>query len=988
MIKLRFIALALAYIAGIVLFTLFSINIPVPLLIILMAAGAGISGYFFYQERLWKKVPGHLVLAAAVLLALPFGYMRTQAKYSANDPARYRTQLNGVTNEKTGEVIVPKLKPGEKLVLIGSIDAEPELRGNGSLDLVFKVDKMKRKGDSGFMDMKNSRVRLKVSLPSYMRKDSEAKAKLMKLAHADSYGYRLEIKAEYEELSPPTDPGAFNMKSFLFQEDLDDYVRVGNIKDDIKILKDEDGEYFKGSPFVELAVFLKYNFLETYKHTIRAKASFLTAGATLGARREMEGEKYSPVWTDKPEDAMDVPEMFRRAGVGHVLAVSGLHVSVVALLLYIMFSITGLRPKFYVPVIIAALVIFAMITGGRPSTIRAVIMNSVTLIALSYFRYDVRSATFIGLSLSSLLILIHNPAVLFGASFLLSFGAVLSLVLITTSMEKWLVSLRGFSLIFAFLWFVLMIAVSFTDMLFWQRVINVFAAFAGLVLVIKAGGLLNQRFPKMWEFGIDKLPGFLRSLFIAQFAIQLGMMIPLSAWFFGSFPVAGMVVNIAAIPLVGIIVQLGMLVGLTGLIPGIGDIIAMPFGAASSVLGEIFLSLSWLGAKAFDYPAFPRPTVYWMAIYYASLLALLNAEPIFRKLKNAVYKLSHNRELYKRLSYVLLAVPVLIILSAFTSSVLIKGEPKFKRLTVHHNPSMWGKPSYPVITAAAYGGMGFAVNPGSEFNAKNTVFNGLRSMGAVEIEALALGSVEEYAGMGAVDALIDIIDVRKVYVPFYTNSVQEYLRTIGGDYMLKNYERGKWWARGYGEAYIEMTNSALEHGSIIESVFSSQPLVSWKGFEARTVGRYDKGVDRRDLRYSTKAYSAIFKFDVNGTTWTVVSDNLIDNVYYREDEINCDVLVLPFEIFEGKSYLYEKLVYAALSRSDAEYVIITDGVPAKEERQYFDAEDYIKSYNARFKKNIKLMTTSKDGALVAKPVNEGVEISGYLSGRELIVKND
>ena len=67
----------------------------------------------------------------------------------------------------------------------------------------------------------------------------------------------------------------------------------------------------------------------------------------------------------------------------------------------------------------------------------------------------------------------------------------------------------------------------------------------------------------------------------AQLAIQFGMMLPLSAWFFGQFPIAGVFVNLLAIPAIGILVQLGMLTGLVGLIPVVGNVLAMPLVTVS-----------------------------------------------------------------------------------------------------------------------------------------------------------------------------------------------------------------------------------------------------------------------------------------------------------------------------------------------------------------------------------------------------------------------
>ena len=77
----------------------------------------------------------------------------------------------------------------------------------------------------------------------------------------------------------------------------------------------------------------------------------------------------------------------------------------------------------------------------------------VVVLAFAYLRFDLRRATYIGLALASLLILFFSPLILYSPSFLLSFGALLSLVLITRTLDRWLCRLRGFACLFAAGWF-------------------------------------------------------------------------------------------------------------------------------------------------------------------------------------------------------------------------------------------------------------------------------------------------------------------------------------------------------------------------------------------------------------------------------------------------------------------------------------------------------------------------------------------------------
>lgn len=121
----------------------------------------------------------------------------------------------------------------------------------------------------------------------------------------------------------------------------------------------------------------------------------------------------------------DLSRALYGAGVGHLLAVSGLHVTVLAGALLLALRRVSPTPRFYITG--AFLLFYALLTAGAPSVIRACMMLLITLAApLLYRRPDPLSA----LCLAALLILIYRPAALFYAGFQLSFLAALSIILL------------------------------------------------------------------------------------------------------------------------------------------------------------------------------------------------------------------------------------------------------------------------------------------------------------------------------------------------------------------------------------------------------------------------------------------------------------------------------------------------------------------------------------------------------------------------------
>ena len=129
---------------------------------------------------------------------------------------------------------------------------------------------------------------------------------------------------------------------------------------------------------------------------------------------------------------------FSAAGVAHVLALSGLHVGLVALLIWwLLFPLDyiGLK-KMRLVFTLAAIALFAVFTGMSPSVLRATIMTGFVFAAQIFHR---RSISLNALVMAALVILVFSPSALYGVGFQLSFitvGAVLMLGQVPPSLES------------------------------------------------------------------------------------------------------------------------------------------------------------------------------------------------------------------------------------------------------------------------------------------------------------------------------------------------------------------------------------------------------------------------------------------------------------------------------------------------------------------------------------------------------------------------
>ncbi|MDE5745909.1 MAG: competence protein ComEC family protein [Paramuribaculum sp.] len=125
----------------------------------------------------------------------------------------------------------------------------------------------------------------------------------------------------------------------------------------------------------------------------------------------------------------DIRQTFAKAGIAHILALSGLHVGIImaicSLLLFPLILFPLLRNSRPI-LIISALWLFAFITGLSPSVVRAVIMASCFLLAILLQK---RHSSFNTLCLAALIILLFDPNAILSISFQLSFAAVTGILL-------------------------------------------------------------------------------------------------------------------------------------------------------------------------------------------------------------------------------------------------------------------------------------------------------------------------------------------------------------------------------------------------------------------------------------------------------------------------------------------------------------------------------------------------------------------------------
>ncbi len=128
-------------------------------------------------------------------------------------------------------------------------------------------------------------------------------------------------------------------------------------------------------------------------------------------------------------------EAFSRTGTAHLLAISGLHMSIIiAILLSLGILLFGRRRSIYIWVTLALTWLYALLAGMNPPVIRAAIMGSLLIIAVYLGR---QGSAIIALAFAAAVMAGIQPGLLWTASFQLSFLAMAGLILLYPYFQAW-----------------------------------------------------------------------------------------------------------------------------------------------------------------------------------------------------------------------------------------------------------------------------------------------------------------------------------------------------------------------------------------------------------------------------------------------------------------------------------------------------------------------------------------------------------------------
>jgi competence protein ComEC len=290
------------------------------------------------------------------------------------------------TSNTEGQQLADELGSRPRVVTaVGDVITEPKIAPSGFGTFLLKLKSIEFEG----------------------RKESTHAVWQVRWKRTPEFGDELKLFGIAEPIPPPRNPGEFDMRAFLARHD---------VRRMLFVRYSEDGALIRhggGNPILRLAQESRawmQNALCRGLENAPEVRNFLS-GIALGLRHQT------------PED---IEEPFQQTGTLHLFAVAGLHVGIVAALLWMLAMIARLSRKWAAALIIPLLLFYAAVTGLHISSVRAAVMSSILLGGLFFER---KVFVLNSLAAAAFFLLCWNTNELFSTGFQLSFAVVGAIVL-------------------------------------------------------------------------------------------------------------------------------------------------------------------------------------------------------------------------------------------------------------------------------------------------------------------------------------------------------------------------------------------------------------------------------------------------------------------------------------------------------------------------------------------------------------------------------
>ncbi|MCI8622091.1 MAG: hypothetical protein HFG26_00330 [Provencibacterium sp.] len=260
----------------------------------------------------------------------------------------------------------------------------------------------------------NARYLLDARIP--LQDGRELKTNLLLYAHTPLPTHLNEELSGYVSLTLPGNKGKYRWLNLSKR-----ILLSGSFSEEPQITAKAQAERTPGYYIGELREYL----VRQNERLLPGDAAALASAMLLGQKQRVSDE---------------VQLDFRRAGLIHLMAVSGFHVTLVAALLLGIFRIAGIPRRWGGLLVLPFLLLFVAVAGFTASAVRAGLMTGLGMAALALReQYDPPSA----LGFAILAECICDPYSALGAGFLLSFSACAGILFAGPAIRAWLCRVWG-----------------------------------------------------------------------------------------------------------------------------------------------------------------------------------------------------------------------------------------------------------------------------------------------------------------------------------------------------------------------------------------------------------------------------------------------------------------------------------------------------------------------------------------------------------------
>src|SRR5438132_460336 len=291
------------------------------------------------------------------------------------------------TSNMEGQQLADELGSRPRVVTAtGSVISEPKIAPSGFATFLLKLKSVEFEG----------------------REQSTHAVWQVRWKGAPEFGDELKFSGTAEPIPPPRNPGEFDMRSYLTRRDVRRMLFVRYTEDGTLI------RHGGGNPIMRAAQKSRAWIQQALCRGLEdaPEVQNFLSGIVLGLRHQA------------PED---IEEPFQETGTLHLFAVAGLHVGIVAALLWMVATVARLSRKSAAALIIPLLLFYAAVTGLHVSSVRAAVMSSVLLGA---FFFDRNVFVLNSLAAAAFFLLCWHTNELFSTGFQLSFAVVGAIVLL------------------------------------------------------------------------------------------------------------------------------------------------------------------------------------------------------------------------------------------------------------------------------------------------------------------------------------------------------------------------------------------------------------------------------------------------------------------------------------------------------------------------------------------------------------------------------